>query len=56
MHAQEFQPKLAEVQDFPWNTATADDVVRRIACVVLGLKGSKSRKSAISPFGRSTTG
>lgn len=26
---QEFQPKLAKVQDFPWSVATADDAVRR---------------------------
>ena len=27
---QEFQPKLAKVQDFPWSVATADDAVRHI--------------------------
>ena len=28
---QEFQPKLAKVQDFPWSVATADDAVHHIS-------------------------
>ena len=30
MSMQEFQPKLAKVQDFPWSVATADDAVRHV--------------------------
>ena len=32
--AQEFQPKLAKVQDFPWSVATADDQVHHTLCLL----------------------